>query len=83
MPVERITVVGVSDRGDDVVVWGLSSHTPDDSPPTGFIFQTKGPGADVRLAERASSLVSGSEVDIEYTQIVGGWNQAAGLTTPS
>lgn len=81
MPVARITVVAVSDRGDDVVVWGRTERAPDGSGLVGFIFQTKGEHADIRLAEHASELAYGMEVVIEYVVIAKDWNLARGLST--
>ena len=74
MPTARITVTGVSDEGDNVVVWGSLEHAPPKGEPIGFVFQTKGEQADVELAERASRLVVGAHVVIDYTPLAGGWN---------
>jgi hypothetical protein len=80
MPVARITVVAVSDLGDEVVVWGRPGDGPDDGVPVGYAFQTKGERAEIRLAERASRLLYGAEVVIEYVVIAEDWNLAGGLS---
>jgi len=80
MPIARITVIAVSDEGDNVVVWGRPEHTPLEGEPIGFVFQTKGEQADIGLAERASRLVEGTEVAIDYTPVAGGWNLGRGLS---
>lgn len=82
MPTARITVTGVSDEGDNVVVWGRPEHSPPEGKPIGFVFQTKGERADIGLAERASRLVGGAHVVINYTPVGGGWNLGTGLATP-
>lgn len=79
MPIARITVTAVSDKGDNVIVWGLPEHAADESEPIGFVFQTKGAQADVGLAERASRLVRGTEAVIGYASVADGWNIANGL----
>ena len=81
MPIARITVTAVSDEGDNVVVWGRSEHAPSEGEPVGFVFQTKGEQADIRLAERASRLVDGAEAAIDYVPVAGGWNLGRGLPT--
>jgi hypothetical protein len=82
MPVVRITITGVSDEGDNVIVWGRPEHAPDDSEPIGFAFQTKGEHADVDLAERASRLACGTEAVIDCAAVTVGWNVARGLSAP-
>ena len=79
MPVARIRVTSVSDEGDNVIVWGLGEHAPDDGEPIGFVFQTKGEQADVGLAERASRLARGAEAVIDYVPVTVEWNLAKGL----
>lgn len=80
MPVARITVVAVSDEGDNVIVWGRPAHGPDDSDPVGFVFQTKGERADLEAVERASRLTRGTGAIIDYTPVTGGWMLATGLS---
>ena len=80
MPIARITVAAVSDEGDNVVVWGRPEHGPPEGEAIGFVFQTKGEQADIRLAERASRLVDGTEVAIDYIPVTGGWNLGRGLS---
>jgi hypothetical protein len=80
MPTTRITVTGVSDEGDNVVVWGRPEHAPPEGEPIGFVFQTKGEQADIELAERASRLVVGAHAAIQYTSLAGGWNLGTGLS---
>ncbi len=81
MPVVRVTVIAVSNRGDEVVVWGRAEDDSDDSDPVGYTFQTRGEHADVRLAERASELAYGTEAVIEYVAIAKDWDLARGLIT--
>ena len=81
MPIAHITVTAISDEGDNVIVWGRSEHAPSGGEPIGFVFQTKGEQADIRLAERASRLVDGTETAIDYTPVAGGWNLGRGLST--
>ncbi len=81
MPTARFSVIAVSDRGDDVVVWARPEDGGDDGDPIGYVFQTKGEHGDVALAERASQLVHGTEVVVEYVAIVKDWNLAGGLST--
>lgn len=81
MPIARIKVTAVSDKGDNVVVWGRTEYVPDDSEPVGYAFQTKGEQADIGLAERASRLAYGTEAVIEYDRMTRDWNVARGLTT--
>lgn len=81
MPTARITVTGVSDEGDNVVVWGRPEHAPPEGEPIGFVFQTKGEQADIDLAERASRLGDGAHVMIDYTSVAGGWNLGTGLSS--
>jgi len=83
MPVAHVTVTAVSDEGDVVVVWGRSEGAHDEGEPVGFAFQTKGERADVELAERASRLVRGNEVAIDYEPVAAGWNIGRGLAAPS
>ena len=80
MPVACITVTAVSDEGDNVIVWGRPEHAVDPGEPVGFVFQTKGAGADVELAERASRLARGMEVVIGYETVADEWNIARELS---
>ena len=80
MPIARITVAAVSDEGDNVVVWGRIEGASHENKPIGFVFRTKGEHADITLAERASRLVNGTAVAIEYNPVVGGWNLGRGLS---
>ena len=80
MTIARITVTAVSDEGDSVIVWGRPEHAVDDSEPVGFVFQTKGPQADVGLAERASRLARGTEAVIGYASVADDWNIARELS---
>jgi hypothetical protein len=82
MSVARITVTAVEDQGHNVIVWGRLEHTPDDSEPIGYAFQTKGEHADIGLAERASRLAYGTEAVIDFAPLTKDWNLARGLTTP-
>ena len=77
----RITVASVTDEGHHVIVWGTPEHRPDE--PVGFSFPTKGEDADVGLAERASRLVAGTQIVINYTAVTDGWNVARGLSASS
>lgn len=81
MPVARIRFTAVSDLGDQVVVGERTQGDPDDSDPVGYVFQTKGQDGDIRLAERASGLVCGTEVVVEYVVIAMDRNLARGLST--
>ena len=80
MPSARIIITAVSDEGDNVVVWGRPADASLEDEPIGFVFQTKGEQADIGLAERASRLIGGTEVTIDYTPVAGGWNLGRGLT---
>lgn len=82
MPAARITVTAVSDEGDSVIVWGRPEHASDDGEPIGFAFQAKGEEANVELAERASRLVCGTEVVIDYVAVTIDWNLSRGLSAP-
>jgi hypothetical protein len=80
MPIARVTVMAVSDEGDNVVVWGRVEGAPGEGEPLGFVFQTKDEQADIELVERASLLVDGAQVMIDYTPVAGGWNLGTGLS---
>ena len=81
MPIARITVTAVSDEGDNVIVWGRTEHATEGSEPVGCVFQTKGPHADIGLAERASRMACGTEAVIEYVPMLKDWNVARGMSS--
>lgn len=78
MPTARIVVSGVSDEGDNVIVWGHPEQSAGES--IGFVFQTKGHRARILLAERASRLSRGEEAVVGYVSVTDDWNIATGLS---
>jgi hypothetical protein len=59
---------------------GQPEHAPTGNDPVGYVFQAQGEGGDAGLAERASRLGSGDQVDIDFSGVVSGWNVARGLS---
>jgi len=76
MPIARITVISVSDEGDQVIVRGSQG----DGAPMAFVFGTKGADADPAMAERASRLRTGDLAVIDYAVVADGWYRARGLS---
>jgi len=82
MPFASVAVTAASDEGDTVIVWGTPDGASGEGEPVGFVFHSSGERGDRQTAMRASRLVRGVEVRIEYSPVSVGWNIARRLVTP-
>jgi glycerol kinase len=81
MPTTRVTVVAVSDEGDTVIVWGRTVGEPQGTA-VAFACRAKDAPYDADLAERASRLAPGAEIDVDVVPVVDGWNRIIRLSSP-